>query len=246
MNRIKAIKSSGLRLALLFVVCQLFYTQHAQAQLVADQIWLEYRPTYTFAPKFKIDGRASFRDEFDETNWHTWEARLLPVLKLSKGFDVNMALSFLETSQNLNLSTFEFRIAPGVRYKLPWKRVELGVWARAEFRWVYKREAEEWTYSTRPRLRVFTDIPINAKSMKEERFFYVASFLEFFYQNDEDIQERYSNRFWFRVGLGYKLNKKLRFELSYTRQDSKNTIRDEFDDLTKQNLFVFAVKHNLN
>lgn len=243
MNRIKLY---GKRLALLFIVCQVCCSKPAQAQLVADQVWLEYRPSYKFTPKFKIDGRLSFRDEFDEANWHTWETRLLPVLKLFKGFDVNMGLSFLETSQNLNLSTYEFRVAPGARYKLPWQRVELGVWARVEFRWVYKREAEVWTYSTRPRLRIFTDIPINAQSMKEERFFYVASFLEFFYQNDEDIQERYSNRLWFRIGLGYKLNKKLSFELSYTRQDSRNTINDEYNDFTKQNLFVFAFRQNLN
>ena len=246
MSRMKNIKLNGVRLALVFILVSFFYTPLVQAQTTTNQIWLEYSPTYKFAPKFKIDGRFSFRDEFDETNWHTWEVRVLPVLKLSKGFDVNMALSFLETSQNLSLSTLEFRVAPGVRYKLPWERVKLGAWARVELRSVYKQQSEVWTYTTRPRLRFFTDIPINAKSMKEDRFFYVSSFVEFFYQNDEDLQERFSNRFWFRFSLGYKLNKKIRFDVSYTRQDSRNTINQQFEDYSKQNIFVLAFRHNIN
>ena len=64
--------------------------------------------------------------------------------------------------------------------------------------------------------------------MKEEHFFYVSSFAEFFYQNDEDLQERYAKRYWFRLGLGYKLNQNFRFEALYNRQDSKNTIDHNF------------------
>ncbi|MGB5262848.1 MAG: hypothetical protein WBN28_04570, partial [Lutimonas sp.] len=68
--------------------------------------------------------RFSFRDEFDETNWHTWEARAIPVYKLSKRFDVNFGISFLETTQNIQLSTSEIRFAPGLRYHVPWERIE--------------------------------------------------------------------------------------------------------------------------
>lgn len=173
----------------------LFCINHLNAQEVANQIWLEYRPTYNFNPKFKVDMRFSFRDEFDETNWHTWEARAIPVYKLSKRFDVNFGISFLETTQNIQLTTSEIRFAPGLRYHVPWERIELGAWARVELRSVYDKQLDEWTYTTRPRLRIFTDIPINAKSMKEENFVYVSSFAEFFYQNDEDLQERYAKRY---------------------------------------------------
>lgn len=234
------------RIVLPFILCQILCVHFLLAQEVTNQLWLEYRPSYTFSSKFKVDARFSFRDEFDETNWHTWEARFIPVLKLPKHFDVNLGVSFLETSQYLYLSTSEFRLAPGVRYKLPWERIDLGAWMRVEFRWVYNREPAEWTYTTRPRLRIFTDIPINAKSMKEENFFYVASFFEFFYQNDEDLQERYAKRYWFRLGLGYKLGHNLRFEALYTRQDSKNTITTDFEDFSNENIFVFAVRHNIN
>ena len=220
--------------------------QSLSAQLISDQIWIEYRPTYTFTPKFKVDFRFSFRDEFDETNWHTYEARAIPVYKLPKGFDVNCGLSFLQTTQALNLTTSEFRIAPGARYHVPWERIDFGAWARVELRWVYEIEATQWTYTTRPRLRFFTDVPINAKSMKEEDFFYVSSFFEFFIQDDEALQERYAKRYWIRLGAGYKLNKNWRFELLYNRQDSKNTIDTSFEELSKENIFVVSIRHKLN
>lgn len=71
-----------------------------------------------------------------------------------------------------------------------------------------------------------------------------TSFIEFFYQTDEDIQERYANRYWIRLGLGYKLNKNLTFELLYNRQDTKNTITTSYDDLEIVNIFVCSLKHN--
>ena len=235
-----------MRAVVVLLIFQIFCTSFLFSQEVTNQLWLEYRPTYTFSPKVKVDMRLSFRDEFDDTNWHTWEARFIPALKLSKGFDVNLGLSFLETSQALQLSTTEIRLAPGMRYKLPWERVELGAWARFELRWVYNKELSDWTYTTRPRLRIFTDIPINAKSMKEDGFIYATSFIEFFYQDDDDVQERYAQRYWFRLGLGYKLNQNWRFEMLYNRQDSKSTINTSFDELSKQNIFVIAVRHQLN
>ncbi|MGB5263762.1 MAG: DUF2490 domain-containing protein, partial [Lutimonas sp.] len=152
---------------------------------------------------------------------------------------------FLETTQNIQLTTSEIRFAPGLRYHVPWERIELGAWARVELRSVYEKQLDEWTYTTRPRLRIFTDIPINAKSMKEENFVYASSFAEFFYQNDEDLQERYAKRYWFRLGLGYKLNQNWRFEFLYNRQDSKNTIDQSLADTSKENIFVFAVRHKI-
>ena len=53
-------------------------------------------------------------------------------------------------------------------------------------------------------------MPINEKSMSPDHVFYVTSFLEFFYQDEDDLQERYSNRMWVRIGLGYKLNSQLK------------------------------------
>jgi predicted porin len=82
--------------------------------------------------------------------------------------------------------------------------------------------------------------------MKEDGFIYATSFVEFFYQDDNNVKERYAQRYWIRLGLGYKLNQNWRFEVLYNRQDSKSTINTSFDELSKQNIFVIAARHQLN
>ena len=163
-----------------FILCQFFCLQFLFAQEVTNQFWLEYRPTYVFSPKVKVDMRLSFRDEFDDTNWHTWEARFIPVLKLGKGFDVNLGLSFLETSQSLVLSTTEVRLAPGVRYHLPWERVELGAWLRVELRWVHDNRNQNGIIQPGPGSGFSPTYLSMQKAWKETIFSMPPHFLNFF------------------------------------------------------------------
>jgi len=235
-----------MRLATVVIICHFLSPQISNAQ-TTEQIWLEYSPTHSFANNYKLGMRGSYRTNLEEPHWRSIELRFMPEKKLNSHFDALASLQFLDTKQYHALTSIEIRPAVGVRWHfLPGKRVTSGLMARVEIRNVYKNESEDWSHTIRPRLRFFASVPLNEKSMSPDRVFYATSFVEFFYQNDEDIQERYANRFWFRLGLGYKLNKKLKFELLYNRQDSKNTITDNFDDLTKENIFLFAVRHKLN
>ena len=230
----------------IFIFFQIIIPQLIHAQ-PTEQIWLEYKPSYSFQKDYKLAMRGSFRTNLQDPRWRTLELRLMPEKKLNKHFDVLVSLSFLETMQYEALSTTEIRPAVGGRFHfLPGRRVSSGVLARVEFRNVYKQESEEWTYTTRPRLRIFASMPLTEKSMSPDHVLYATSYVEFFYQNDEDLQERYANRYWFRLGLGYKLNKKIKFELLYNRQDSKNTITDNYDDFSKDNIFVFSFIQKLN
>jgi len=234
------------RLAAGFVFCLLLFPQVSDAQAI-DQLWLEYSPSYSLASEYKLGMRGSYRTNLEDPRWRSIEVRLMPEKKLNSHFDLLGSLQFLHTRQYQALTSTEIRPSIGARWHfLPGKRVTSGLRALVEFRNVYKIEAEEWTRTLRPRLRFFASVPLNEKSMSADRVFYATSFVEFFFQNEEDIQERFSNRFWFRLGLGYKLNKKLKFELLFNRQDSKNTINDNFEDLTKENIILFAVRHKLN
>lgn len=42
--------------------------------------------------------------------------------------------------------------------------------------------------------------------MSPDHVFYATTLVEFFYQNEDDVQERYANRYWIRLGLGCKIN----------------------------------------
>lgn len=231
---------------ILFVIIQAVSFQFLDAQTVY-QAWLEYKPSYSLPKNYKIGARASWRTNLEKPRWRTFELRVMPEKKLSKHFDVLASAQFLETMQYESYNTTEFRLAVGGRWHfLPGRRVASGMLVRVEFRNVYKQEKQDWTYTTRPRLRIFGTLPLNEKNMKEDKVLYTTGFIEFFYQDDDDLQERYASRYWIRLGLGYKLNHNFRFELLYNRQDSKNTIDAEYQDLTKENIFVFSIVHKLN
>ena len=61
---------------------------------------------------------------------------------------------------------------------------------------------------------------------------------------DKQLEERYANRRRARVGVGYRLSYKNRFEFIYTRQTSRNEIDDEF--MGTDNVFQVRYKMYLN
>lgn len=234
------------RLVGFFIFFQFMFIQVSNAQS-SYQVWLEYKPAYSFPRNYKIGMRASYRTNVEDPRWRTFELRLMPEKKLSKHIDIVASVQFLETLQYEAYSTSEIRLAVGGRWHfLPGRRVTSGVLARVEFRNVYKQEKKDWAYTTRGRIRIFASVPLNQKSMSGNNIWYTTGFVEFFLQNDKDIDERYANRMWFRLGMGYKLNHNLSFELVFNRQDSKNTIGDGYEDLTNENIFLFCMKHKLN
>ena len=68
--------------------------------------------------------------------------------------------------------------------------------------------------------------------------------MESFFQNDEEVKERYANRFWFSVGNGHKLNHNLKFEIIYHIQQSGNTITTE--EIQTEVIMHFIVKHTIH
>jgi len=58
------------------------------------------------------------------------------------------------------------------------------------------------------------------------------------------LNERFANRRRGRIGLGYRLNYKNRFELIYTRQSSRNEIEGNF--ISNDNVIQLVYKMYLN
>lgn len=61
---------------------------------------------------------------------------------------------------------------------------------------------------------------------------------------DRQLEERYANRRRARVGFGYRLSYKHRFDLSFTLQNSRNEIDEEF--VSNDNVIQFKYKLYLN
>lgn len=77
-----------------------------------------------------------------------------------------------------------------------------------------------------------------------DNLWYLILDVEQFVVLDQDVQERFANRFRLRTGLGYRVNYGLRLEFMYTMQRSKNTIDGDFT--TSDNIFRFRIKQYLN
>ena len=80
-------------------------------------------------------------------------------------------------------------------------------------------------------------IPINQKSFFNDELWYGVLDAEWFLTVDDDVDERFANRFRLRLGIGYRLSYTSRFEFIYMMQESKHAIGDSF--YNSDNIFRF-------
>ena len=69
--------------------------------------------------------------------------------------------------------------------------------------------------------------PVNRRSNQRGLWSIFADYEEFIVL-DQQLEERFANRRRARIGVGYRLNYKHRFDLGYTRQTSRNEIDDDY------------------
>ena len=85
---------------------------------------------------------------------------------------------------------------------------------------------------------------INGPNLFTNKLWYALADYEEFIVLDQQLAERYANRRRARLGLGYRLSYKHRFELSYTLQKSRNEIEGDFK--SSDNVIQFKYKMFLN
>lgn len=67
-------------------------------------------------------------------------------------------------------------------------------------------------------------VSLNKKTMVENNNLYLLGYFEVFYNFDDEVQERFFDLWKYKIGLGYRLSYKWRFDLGFVFQDSRNTI----------------------
>jgi hypothetical protein len=163
---------------------------------------------------------------------------------LAGHIDLTLGATFSYTIQSEDYNTFEVRPVVGTRIFLTKKgRVHTRLLFRMEQRNIENLDTREWQTVVRPRARAEGLIAINKKTLFEDNLWYGIVDAEWFFTVEEDVDERFANRFRMRLGLGYRLNYSSRFEFIYMHQQSKNAIDDE--DYTSDNIFRFRYKHYL-
>ncbi len=150
---------------------------------------------------------------------------------------------FSYTAQTESYNTFEVRPILGTKlYFTPNRRIQTRLLIRLEQRNFKNLEDGEWTNTFRPRIRAEIIAPINRKTIYEDKMWYAIVDAEALF-TDNEINERFANKFRLRLGVGYRLNYSYRFEFIFMNQQSR-TGTDE-DLTTSDNIFRFRVKHYL-
>lgn len=199
-----------------------------------------------FANVWNVEFAGTYSTVLGSPKWRALDFQVTPEYALSQNFDLNGALFISNTFQTQALTTFEYREMLGTRIHFtPNRRILTRLLIRLENRNVHDLEDDTWTRSNRARFRAETITPLNKPTMfAGDDLWYAILDAEAFLVMDQDVQERFANRFRLRAGIGYRLSYKFRFEFVYTLQGSRNVIGGDVETL--DNAFRFRVKQFLN
>ncbi|HZX75162.1 MAG TPA: DUF2490 domain-containing protein [Cyclobacteriaceae bacterium] len=216
------------RIFLILIILTLFVTRsHAQNH---QQLWFDYQLDFPFANQYLLEGTASYQTVLTkDSKWRSlsvsgaFEYVLLPTL------DLVSELPFAYTLQKEGSNSFEISPILGVRYHITQsKKIDTRVLVRYQQRSFYQIEANDWDSSNRARLKAEAWWSINGPNLFTDKLWYGIFDYEEFIVLDRQLDERFANRRRARVGLGYRLNYKNRFDLIYTWQSSRDEIDGDF------------------
>ncbi len=238
----RVLKSALKKIYFLMAIVSLPAGIHAQS--TNEQLWFEYMINYPFANSFNIENAFVYSTLLNTPRWRSFDYSPTLEYSITPNIDISLGATLSYTGQTENYNTFEARPVLGTRIHItPNQRIVTRILLRMEQRNFKNLETKEWDTSVRSRARAEILVPINKKSIFEDKLWYGVVDAEWFFTVDQDVNERFSNRFRMRFGIGYRLSYSSRFEFIYMIQESKNAITESF--YTSDNIFRFRYKHFL-
>lgn len=208
-----------------------------------EQVWLEVQTSYPFKNRYLLENTAAYQTIINkDEKWRSLSISPTFEYVLFTRMELLTEVPLGYTKQSDGVSSFEISPILGARFHITQnKRIDTRFVWRYQTRAFREIEENKWTIGNRVRLRGEVFISINGPNLFTDNLWY--SFLDYeeFLVIDEQVNERYANRRRARIGLGYRLNYKNRFELSYTKQSSRNELEDEF--ISNDN--VIQIKYKL-
>jgi hypothetical protein len=194
------------------------------------QLWFDFQLDYPFKSQYLFEVEASFQTIL--TNDSTWRsAGLTPTLQYSyfTSVDLSVSVPLSFTAQTEDYDSFEARPTLEVCVHLSQnKQVNTRLVFKAEKRLFLDVEDDDWDTSTRLRLKAESTIAITGRHLYEDKLWYAIVDYEEFFVIDEQLDERYANLRRGRLGAGYRLDYRNRFEAIFTLQSSRNELEEEF------------------
>jgi len=229
---------------LIVLICLLQMPRSVLAQSTNEQLWFEYMLNFPFANSFNLENVLTYSTLLNTPKWRAVDYSPTLEFSLTNNIDLLAGGTLSYTDQTEDYDTFEGRLMIGTKIHFtPNSRILTRLQIRFEQRNFKNLEANTWETVYRPRARAEFLIPINRKTYFEDKLWYGIVDAEVLFAVDDDVQERFANRFRLRIGIGYRLSYTSRFEFVYMLQESKNGIDDSFE--STDNVFRFRYKHYL-
>lgn len=228
----------------LVFVCLISMPSAVRAQSTNEQLWFEYMLNYPFANSFNLENAFTYSTLLNTPKWRAVDYSPTIEYSVTNNLDLLGGGTLAYTVQQDDYNTFEAKLMLGTRIHFtPNRRILSRLQVRIEQRNFKNLETETWETVYRPRARAEFLIPINRKTYFEDKLWYGVVDAEFLFAVDEDVNERFANRFRLRTGIGYRLSYSSRFEVIYMLQRSRNEIDESF--ATTDNVIRFRYKHYL-
>lgn len=211
-----------------------------------EQLWIDYQLDYPFANQYLFEVTASYQTLLSkEDKWRSISVTPTFEYLAFKSFDFLANLPMVYTLQSSGSSSAEIDPSVGVRFHITQgRRINTRLIYKLEERIFRTVETKDWQTSTRSRIKAEAWISINKSDLFNDKLWYAILDHEEFIVFDQQLDERYANRRRGRIGLGYRLDYKNRFELIYTRQSSRNEIDGAY--ISNDNVIQLRYKMFLN
>jgi hypothetical protein len=207
----------------------------AQVQ-VNRQIWMDYNVAYPFANVWTADAEVSYQTLI--SGGDKWRSiQFTPGIQRNMGARIDLFAStpVYFTVQSSSYSTVETRFAPGMKFIMSAnRRIESRATLRYDFRAV-KTTGGDWQFSNRSRIGMDMTVAMNHPTIYNNKLWYLMMEGELFVVLDQNIDERFANLRKLRMGMGYRLNYRNRYEFSYQVHKSRTTIDTPYD--TRDTIF---------
>ena len=217
-----------------------------QGQTNESQFWSDFTLGRNFAAIYMAEVELGYQTLLQGSpEWST--VSITPTLEASftPHFDVFSGFPWMDTRQDDQVRTREFRVQLGGRYHmLPFRKVQPRFTFRFEERFFNTVTPEpERSRSTRARLNAAIWVAIDAPLMSYDTLWYAFADHEFFVVADEQLEERYANQFITRVGAGRKFSYNWRVEMVYSLMRFEDVIDEARSEQDFDNIYRISLKY---
>jgi len=211
-----------------------------------DQLWLDFQVSYPFANRYLIENTTSYQTVLSKNDkWRSFAIDPNFEYIISPRFDFLFEIPIAYTNQKEGTNSFELSPMVGGRFHITQnRRLDTRILWRYQVRAFHQVEAGDWETSNRTRLRGEIYFCINGPNLYTDKLWYAFGDYEEFFVLDQQVNERFANRRRARLGVGYRLSYKHRFDVSYTLQSSRDEIDGAF--ISNDNIIQLRYKMYLN